>query len=130
MGNPNITDRAKQEIFTKAYGKFDKGIFSKIVKVTTDSEEAANLTNTYSKGEEPPADAEPVAPAEKQPDDDAEKKRQLIAPLLKKRIVNPKTKQQILVGTALKYDKNEPVYKSAVQFIKQSINRGINVEPQ
>ena len=47
MGNPKFTDRAKQEIFTKIYGKFDQDIFKKIVKVTTDSEEALKLTQQY-----------------------------------------------------------------------------------
>jgi hypothetical protein len=35
FGDDNITDRAKQEIFTKVYGKFDQDIFNKIVKTTT-----------------------------------------------------------------------------------------------
>jgi len=47
LGNPKITDRAKQEIFTMIYGKFDPDIFKKIVKVTTDSEEALKLTQQH-----------------------------------------------------------------------------------
>jgi hypothetical protein len=47
MGNPQITDRAKQEIFTKVYGKFDKKIFDKIVKTTTESEEALAITKQH-----------------------------------------------------------------------------------
>jgi hypothetical protein len=47
MGNPQITDEAKKEIFTKIYGKFDPDIFKKLVKVTTDSEEARQLTQQY-----------------------------------------------------------------------------------
>ena len=47
MGDPKITDRAKQEIFTKIYGKFDKKIFDKIVKITKQSEEAKQLTDTH-----------------------------------------------------------------------------------
>ena len=47
MGDPKITDRAKQEIFTKIYGKFNPDIFNKIVKVTTDSEEALKLTQQH-----------------------------------------------------------------------------------
>jgi hypothetical protein len=47
MGDPNITDRAKQEIFTMIYGKFDQNIFKKIVNVTTDAEEALKLTQQY-----------------------------------------------------------------------------------
>jgi hypothetical protein len=47
FGDTKITDRAKQEIFTKIYGKFDPDIFKKIVKVTTDSEEALKLTQQH-----------------------------------------------------------------------------------
>jgi hypothetical protein len=47
MGNPQITDEAKKEIFTKIYGKFDPDIFKKLVKVATDSEEARQLTQQY-----------------------------------------------------------------------------------
>jgi hypothetical protein len=47
MGSPNITDRAKQEIFTRIYGQFDKKLFDKIVRTTTQSEEAKQLTTTH-----------------------------------------------------------------------------------
>jgi hypothetical protein len=47
MGDPKITDRAKQEIFTMIYGKFNPSIFKKIIKVTTDSEEASRLTQQH-----------------------------------------------------------------------------------
>ena len=47
LGNPNITDRAKQEIFTKIYGKFDKKLFNKIVKTATQSYDAQELTKTH-----------------------------------------------------------------------------------
>jgi hypothetical protein len=47
FGDPKITDRAKQEIFTMIYGKFNPDIFKKIVKVTTDSEEALQLTKQH-----------------------------------------------------------------------------------
>jgi len=47
MGNPNITDRAKQEIFTMIYGKFDQDIFKKITTTATESEEALKLTQQH-----------------------------------------------------------------------------------
>jgi len=59
MGNPRITERAKKEIFTKIYGKFDPEIFKKIVKTTTDSEEALQLTQQHG------GKAEPKPPAKK-----------------------------------------------------------------
>jgi len=77
MGNPQITERAKKEIFTKAYGKFDKKIFNKIVKIATDAEEARELTQMHSAPpaqqapppQQPPPDAEqmPQAPAAEPP---------------------------------------------------------------
>lgn len=47
LGSPNITDRAKQEIFTKIYGRFDKKTFDKVVKTSTQSEEAKQMTSTF-----------------------------------------------------------------------------------
>lgn len=47
MGSPDITDRAKQEIFTRIYGQFDKKLFDKIVRVATQSQEAKQLTATH-----------------------------------------------------------------------------------
>jgi hypothetical protein len=54
FGDANITDRAKQEIFTKVYGKFDKDMFDKIVKITTKSEEEKKITDMHGKPEAPP----------------------------------------------------------------------------
>jgi len=47
MGNSDITDRAKQEIFTKIYGKFDKKTFDKVVKTSAQSEDAKKMTSTF-----------------------------------------------------------------------------------
>jgi hypothetical protein len=62
MGDPNITDRAKQEIFTKVYGKFDKKIYDMIVKTTEQSEEARKLTDTHGKSAEKPKIKSKVKP--------------------------------------------------------------------
>jgi hypothetical protein len=61
FGNPQFTDRAKEEIFTKVYGKFDDDIFSKIIKTTTKAEEARKLTDMYGKEKVPTPAKEPVA---------------------------------------------------------------------
>ena len=47
LGDDNITDRAKQEIFTKVYGKFDQEMFNKIVKGATKAEEERKVTDTH-----------------------------------------------------------------------------------
>jgi hypothetical protein len=127
MGNPNITDRAKQEIFTKVYGKFDKKIFDKIVKVTTDSEEALKLTQTHGKDvTAPKMKQKPKVTPTKSPKDMVSNvppaKRQTLAKVLKQKVRNPKTDRDIFVGTALKYDKKEPVYTAAMSIVKKAIS--------
>ena len=52
LGSPKVTDRAKAELFTKAYGKFNKSIFEKTVKVASKAEEEKQVTNSY-KAQEP-----------------------------------------------------------------------------
>jgi hypothetical protein len=51
LGDDNITDRAKQEIFTKVYGKFDQEMFNKIVKGASKAEEERKVTDTHGKPE-------------------------------------------------------------------------------
>lgn len=51
MGNPDIIDDVKKEIFTKVYGKFDQQIFDKIVKGATKAEEERKITDTHGKPE-------------------------------------------------------------------------------
>jgi outer membrane protein assembly factor BamE (lipoprotein component of BamABCDE complex) len=67
LGNPKITDEMKKEIFTKIYGKFDPKIFKKIVKTTTDSEEALQLTQQHGGEAEPKPSAKKKQAADKKP---------------------------------------------------------------
>jgi hypothetical protein len=67
LGNPKITDEMKKEIFTKIYGKFDPEIFKKIVKTTTDSEEALQLTQQHGGEAEPKPSAKKKQAADKKP---------------------------------------------------------------
>lgn len=114
MGDPQITDRAKKEIFTKVYGKFDQQIFDKIVKTTTASEEARKLTDQHGKtddkrgGKGKKPDAKAVARAKS---------------VLRQKVRNPKTKREILVATALTYDKNDPARKAAERLIQQAMQQ-------
>jgi hypothetical protein len=118
MGDPNITDRAKQEIFTKVYGKFNSNIFKKIVKATTESEEAAKLTDTHGKTTKKKSDGKPAGKAKKAPDAETLGRARTV---LKQKIMNPKTKREILVATALKYPEDEPVRKAAERMIHQAM---------
>ena len=115
MGDPSITDRAKQEIFTKVYGKFDKKIFDKIVKTTTESEEAVKLTAAHGSSKGKKSAANPKA---KKP---SEKSIGRAKSILKQKIENPKTGRKIFVATALTYDKTEPVRIEAERLVKQAM---------
>lgn len=115
MGNPNITDRAKKEIFTKVYGKFDEDIFSKIVKVTEKSEEAKKLTDTHGATEKKKG---------KKPDEKAISRARDV---LRQKVENPKTGREILVATALKYPPTEPVRKAAEKMIQQAMKTNENL---
>ena len=121
FGNPNITDRAKQEIFTKVYGKFDKKMFSKIVKTTTESEEARQITAqhaTEKEKTEPQVD-KPTKPRNgKKPDPEALGRAKSV---LGQKVRNPKTGRDILVATALKYPEDEPVRKAAEQMVQAAM---------
>jgi hypothetical protein len=117
MGDPNITDRAKQEIFTKVYGKFDKKIFDKIVKTTTEAEEAKALTAQHA------GDQEKKQKPQKKKDKPAQEDTQLVKDLLRQRIMNPDTKREIYVGTALSYPPEAQVRKAAETFIKSAMQK-------
>lgn len=137
FGNPQFTDRAKQEIFTKVYGKFDQDVFNTIKKTTTQSEEARKLTDMYGKTKTPKAaktavppavpTRTPGAPPKKSAKDIVanvpSEKRKTLAAVLKQKVTNPKTKKTILVATALKYDKQEPVYTLANIMVKKALSK-------
>jgi hypothetical protein len=121
MGDPNITDRAKQEIFTKVYGKFDKKIFDKVVKKTSDAEEARKLTDMHGKKEKKGKKKEPTSGTKqdkKKPDAEALGRAKSV---LSQKVRNPKTNRDILVATALKYPKDEPVRKAAERIVQDAM---------
>lgn len=127
FGDPSITDRAKQEIFTKVYGKFDPKVFKKIVSVTTDAEEARKLTDMHGSTEEPKAEPTSKARGKKKPDQAALGRAKSV---LGQKVRNPKTGRDILVATALKYPEDEPVRKAAERMVQQAMsqNEGVLTE--
>ena len=125
MGNPRITERAKKEIFTKIYGKFNPTIFKKIVKTTTESEEARELTVKYGK---PKKGKKKAAAKKKQVKKPATKKpneRQMAKArdVLRQRVKNPKTGRKVLVATALGYDKNDPTRREAEKMLRRAMGK-------
>lgn len=115
MGDPNITDRAKQEIFTKVYGKYDKKIYDKIVKVTTASEEAKKLTDLHSNQDEPKGTR-----SKKKPDEKALGRAKSV---LGQKVRNPDTGRDILIATALKYPKDSLVRKAAEKIVQDAMKQ-------
>jgi hypothetical protein len=137
LGNPQITDRAKSEIFTKAYGKFDKNAFNSMQKVAADVEEANKLTKTYATDGDKRPESEPetsrgrhpavniIPPNHRKPAAKKIDKDKLITfkEALKQKIINPKTKEEIYIASAIKYDKKEPAYRVAQQTLDRILKR-------
>lgn len=123
MGDPSITDRAKQEIFTQAYGKFDQKIFDMVVKKTTESEEALKLTSQYGK----PTKKKPKKDTSVKPSKQAKKGEMTPAQhkraqdVLRQRVINPDTKRKILVATALGYPKDHPARLAAEKMLQKAL---------
>jgi len=123
MGDPRVSERAKKEIFTKVYGKFNPTIFKKIVKTTTESEEARELTTKYGKPKK--TRGKKAAPKKKQQAAKKPDARQVSSArsVLRQRIKNPKTGRSIFVATALGYDKTDPMRRQAEKLIRQSMGK-------
>ena len=124
MGDPRISERAKKEIFTQAYGKFDQKIFDMVVKKTTESEEALKLTQQYGKKPEKKPRARKTAAKKSSKDITAgmtpqQKKR--AQSVLKQRVKNPDTGREIYVATALKYEPNHPARKEAEALLQRAL---------
>lgn len=120
MGDPRVSERAKKEIFTKVYGKFDPKIFKKIVKTTTESEESRQLTDKYGTGKKK-GNAKKKAAKKKQAKKPNAKQVARARSVLRQRVENPETGRKVLVATALGYDKKHPARKAAEQLMKRAL---------
>jgi hypothetical protein len=104
----------KKKIFNQIYPKFDKDIFARIVVRTKNAEKAKNDTKkpkvkvTQNKTQNP-----------KQVTNLKNNKK--VSKILNTKIKNPDTGRMILVKTALGYDKNVKVRKSAMQMVKNAM---------
>lgn len=112
FGDPRNSERAKKEIFTKIYGKFDPKIFKKIVARTTEAEEARKLTDLHAQ--------EKTAKTKKKPNAQAIKRARAV---LRQKIRNPKTKRDILVATALTYEPTHPSRKGAEAMLQRAMRQ-------
>ena len=94
LGNPTISTEDKIDFFKKLYGKLDPKLF-RMMKDTIQTRSAEPSKS------------------------DAPKKKGLDPAILKRRVTNPQTRRDILVRTALQYDKNHPVYKLAKRMFER-----------
>jgi hypothetical protein len=123
MGDPRNSERAKKEIFTQVYGKFDQKVFDLVVKKTTESEEARQLTDKYGK---------PSKRAQATVDKKSKKSKKQkpttgqmgrARDILRQRIKNPKTGREIFVATALGYEPTDPMRKKAEKLLSQALKK-------
>lgn len=106
LGDPKRSPAEKKKLFTAMYGKFDQNIFD----LVTNKLASMSATPTQKPAAKPAA--KKVAP----------KKTATVikgkGAVLNKKVRNPETKRDILVKTALGYDKTHPAYKAAAKMIR------------
>jgi len=111
LGNPDIDPKVRKSIFKRIYGKDDPEIFKLITKRTRQSESARKAQK-----------AKKAHTAATQ-----EKKRKHIQKHGGERVLNPETGREILVRTALSYDKNHPAYRAAAALRGEAITIPVEI---
>ena len=104
LGDRNTTDAQKKKLFSVMYGRFDPQIFNLVTKKLIKS-------STVAKIDEPKK--------QKAVPQDKPTKKQHVS-VLNKKVRNPETGRDILVKTALGYEKNHPARKAAMKLVTQS----------
>jgi len=102
LGSPSVSMKDKVDFFKKLYGKFDPNVFK---MMTGGIERGLQSTKdkVTQKKQEPEPEGGEESPSGIKGDRSA----------LMKKIHNPQTRRDILVKTALNYDKDHPAYKLA-----------------
>jgi hypothetical protein len=106
LGDPKKSDAEKQKLFKAMYGKFDPKVYSMIVGKLSGNTPSVTSSEPSKK-----------APLKKVASTMSNKQLQSV---LNKKVRNPETKRDILVKTALNYDKNHPARKAAMKMIQQT----------
>ena len=110
LGDPKRSPAEKKKLFTAMYGKFDQGIFDLVTN------KLASMSSTSTSKPTPTKQAVKKAPAKKAaPVAKAIKGK---GSVLNKKVRNPETQRDILVKTALGYEKTHPAYKAAAKMIR------------
>jgi hypothetical protein len=135
FGNPQHTDRAKEQLFTTLYGKFDRDVFDMVTSVSKKAEEDRITTLRHQQEKEKKqtvaAKQEPAQPSGAKKTDEPAPHIVRAKSILRQKIKNPKTGREIYVGTALSYDKAQPVRQSAELLLKKALGQkteGIIIE--
>lgn len=125
MGDPKRSPAEKKKMFTAMYGKFDPQIFDLITtKLASVSSEpaVAEPKKLAAKKVTPVATKSVVAkkdvPVGAKKSTPQAKVAKGAGSVLNKKIRNPETDRDILVKTALGYEKTHPVYKTAAKMVR------------
>lgn len=107
MKDPTRSPEEKKKLFTSVYGKFDQDIFDLIT----------NKLNATLAGPSPKVKKTPIKKTSvkkvNEPSSSPDKKS-----VLNKKVHNPETDRDILVKTALGYDRVHPAHKAAVKMLQ------------
>jgi hypothetical protein len=107
FGTPEHTDRAKEQLFTTLYGKFDRDVFDMITKVSSKAEEDRKITTQHKQKDTP---TQPEKQSQELPPDIRKKAKSVLS----QKIKNPKTGNMVSVAYALyKRKSTEPVHQAA-----------------
>lgn len=131
LGSPAVSTAEKVDFFKDVYGQYHRKLFD--MMTSNISAEYGHDVETEFLGEpksdpndEPEdvidktdADSDDVVTQPKPDDDTLSKTNKNKSDLLMKKVRNPQTRRDILVKTALNYDKNHPAYKAAKALFKK-----------
>jgi hypothetical protein len=105
LGNPDVSMRNKIDFFKQLYGDFDKGVFKHMT---------SGIENGIAKSKEKIAQKKQEPEPKKGKEDPTDPTGvNFDQSALMKKVRNPQTRRDILVKTALNYDKDHPAYKLA-----------------
>jgi len=102
LGSPSVSMKDKVDFFKKLYGKMDPTVFKMMTSGIESGLQKTKEKVALKKQQEKPKDGEETST-----------KQKVDRSALMKKIHNPQTRRDILVKTALNYDKDHPAYKLA-----------------
>lgn len=117
LGNPKMSPEVKRSVFTQVYGKYNPEIFKMVTtKLTPKVNDKFDWNDKSGQEKHPP----------ELPLSDKTKKAARFS--LNKKVRNPETGRDILVRSALEYDKSHPAYKAARASLSEALLVETNVK--